>query len=96
MNTLGKIRSKRFAIELKVMDELEKRLNANPDKWTRITMKDDGCEIDIAITVDNKYLVTFPPYYDSSRNGAYKYLNKVFRGIDDVAEFLVKKGWQQR
>jgi len=96
MNSLGKIRSKRFAIELKIIDELKRRLNADPDHWTRITMKEDGCEIDIARTIDNKYHVSFPPYYDCSKMGTYKCLDKFFEGLDEVAEFLMKKGWQQK
>ena len=96
MKTYRNAKSKRFAKELKIVEVLRQRLKAG-DGWTRITMKDDGQIIDIAVTVDNKYLVTFPPTYDAwKRDTPYAMLNKTFGGLDTVAEFLLDKGWQKR
>ena len=96
MKTYRNAKSKRFAKELKIVEVLRQRLKAG-DGFTRIKMKEDGMEIDIAVTVDNKYLVTFPPYYDASKRDApYRALNKTFGGLDIVAEFLLDKGWQKK
>ena len=80
----------------KVIAALQKRL-ADGGGWTRLKMKEDMQEIDISITVDNNYLVTFPPYYDASKREApYKLLNERFNGLDEIAVFLINKEWQKR
>lgn len=69
--------------------------------WTRITMKDDGQEIDISYCFGGKYKANFPPYYGDGDDGLgkeliYKPLDKWFNNLFEVAEFLLKKGWQQK
>ena len=91
----GNTKSKQFALECKIVEELRSRLEKDGDGFTRIKMKEDGQEIDIYLTVDNKYMVTFPPYYDASKRDApYKALSEHFDGLDEVAEFLINKEWQ--
>lgn len=93
---VSKAKGTRFGQELKIVEVLRKRL-AEGDGWTRITMKSDGQEIDICVSADSKYLVTFPPYYDATkRNAPYKALNKWFGGLDEIAEFILREGWKQR
>ena len=89
-------KSLKFEKELKIIEELKKRLTAG-DGWTRIRMKVDGQELDITETADNKFLVTFPPYYDATKREApYKALEKWFAGLDDITEFILAEGWRNR
>lgn len=91
-------KSKKYGLELAIIAELQKRLAAE-DGWTRIKMKEDEIELDISHTVDNKYLITFPPYYgdrDYNSRMKYKPLDEWFRNLDEVAEFIVNKGWQRK
>ena len=91
-------KAKRFGIELKIVEELRARLEKG-DGWTRIRMKDDGCEIDIDLCYGGKYKLSFPPYYGDSSYGIgmpYQPLNRWFAGLDEIAEFLMNKGWQVR
>lgn len=90
-------RAKRFAQELKIVEALRKRI-ADGEGWTRITMKSDGQEIDIAHSVDNKYHVSFPCYYGDSdyrHKAPYKPLDRWFNGLDEIAEFLMNEGWKR-
>jgi len=79
---INRSKARRFAKELKVMEELRKRLAEN-DGFIRIEMKLDGQHIDVGECVDSGYLLTFPPYE------VHHALHKKFQGLDDVAEFLV-------
>lgn len=83
-----------YDLELRIIEALRNKLNAG-DGWTRIKMKDDGQDLDISDTVDGKFLVTFPPYYDATK-GQYKNLNRWFDSLDDVAVFILNKEWQVR
>jgi len=96
MSKANNRRSARFDQELRIVEVLRKRI-AEGEGWARIKMKSDGAELDISYTVDKKYLVTFPPYYDAAkRNAPYKALNEWFGGLDEVAEFILNNGWRQR
>lgn len=90
-------KSARFALELKIVEELRKRLEAE-DGFIRIKMKADGCYLDIMVTVDNYYYVTFPPYYGDRDCGCkmpYRPLEEHFKGLDEVAEFIMAEGWRK-
>ena len=87
-------KSQRFAIEIKIVEELRKRLD-NGDGWTRIKMKEDGQEIDICYDINNQVLVSFPAHYNV-KTGKYPYLNERFSGLDEVAEFLMNRGWMKK
>lgn len=94
-------KSARFAQELKIVEALRKRLEAPANElgWTRIKMKVDGQYLDIGETVDGEYLVTFPPFYGDKDYGCgemqYKPLHKVFKGLDEIAEFILAEGWRK-
>ena len=91
-------RSVKFGQELKVVEALRTRIAAG-DGWTRLRMKEDGQEIDVDLCYGGKYHVTFPPYYGDRDQGVpmiYKPLDEWFGGLDEVAEFLLAKGWQRK
>lgn len=91
------VRAARFKMELKIVDVLKERLEKG-DGFTRITMKEDGQQIDIDLCGDGKYHISFPPYYGDRDYGVemrYKPLDKWFKGLDEIAEFLLRKGWMQ-
>lgn len=98
MSYVNKYKARNFELELKMVEALRNKLEAG-DGFTRITMKDDGQEIDIDLCYGGKYHLTFPPYYgdrDYGNEMVYKPLDKWFTGLDEVAEFLRLKKWQQR
>lgn len=98
MSKANRNRAKRFGVELKIVEELQKRLKEG-DGWCNITMKEDGQEIVIDLCYGGKYHATFPCYYgDSDYNKGkmpYRYLDEWFDGLDEIAEFLMRKQWQK-
>ena len=80
-------KAKRFGIEVKIVQELRRRMEA--DGWTRIKMKSDGQDLDVSVTVDGQYMVNFPPC--EVKHG----MSQKFNGLDDVAEFLMCEGWKR-
>ena len=80
-------RAKRFGIEIKIVQELRRRMEEQG--WTRIKMKSDGQDLDVAVTVDGRYMVSFPPH--EIDHG----MSQKFNGLDDVAEFLMSEGWKR-
>ena len=80
-------RTKQFGIEMKIIRELRRRMEEQG--WTRIKMKSDGQDLDVAVTVDEQYTVSFPLYEENHE------MSQKFKGLDDVAEFLIKEGWKR-
>ena len=91
-------KAKRFGLEMKIVEELRNRLTAG-DGFARIRMKDDNTEIDICQGVDEKFHLSFPPYYGDRDYGmdapVYRPLDRWFNGLDEVAEFLLSGGWKR-
>ena len=79
--TLQKKKSKRFDLELKVVEALRTRL-AKEGGITRLHMKDDGCYIDVAESVGGKFLLTFPPHYGTYGNPMP--YNRLTNGLTDL------------
>ena len=80
---------KRFQMEERICVALSARLK-NGKGWTRIRMKSDGQDIDIRLSEDGQYLLSFPAYEK------HHSMNVCFTGIDSVAEFLMQEGWKRR
>ena len=70
---------RRYETELKIVEALRKRLSAGGG-WTRIQMKEDGACLDISVKASG-YLV------------AMERGTKLFEGLDEVAEWIMRKGW---
>ena len=79
MSKANNRKSKRFALELKVVDALRQRL-AVGGGHTMIILKEDGVALDITRYNDNKYHVVS------------QHINKWFDGLDEIAEFILARG----
>ena len=80
-------RIKKPSLKTRIVKELLKRMEDSGS--TRILMKSDNQLLDIEVTADGKYLVSFP------KEEKHHWMARKFGRMDEIAVFLMNDGWKQ-